>query len=723
MENAAVRYYEFGEFRLDVRRRILLKSGEQIALSSRICDLLLVLLQNEGKTLTHDDLLDSVWEGAFVEQSNLKKSISSLRHILGERPNESQFIKTVPRRGYAFVAPVTTVPEDPDQASREYTHEMPAEKDDPGINQAANIPLAKIQKKSRGAQVAIAGIAFGILAIAGWYAFSTRSVRFSIENVQVQRLTTDGNFYDSSVSPDGNYLVHTMREGKTVTLTLHQLATGRSSRLVSYSNVSFWAYQFTPDGNFVYFIVKNWGEPDKTGIYRIPFLGGEEKLIYASNGGGGLTFSPDGKQFAFQSTDNDGNPEILAIAADGTAVRRVIGFEPSTRLWSLKFSPDGKSLLFVIRRETAEQKNVYAVKSVSVADSKETIVIPEQDRVIHSALWMPDQASMILLVREPNAEIRQIWQYFPGSGEWSRVTNDDDSYTALNLLGDGTSIVATRESTSSSIWTAEGDPYNFRQVTGGLNQYGKTNWTGDGRLVYLSVENKAEIVSIMSDAGRNKHALTPGNEGMWLEPTISGDGRWIVYLSNQSGSQQLWRMSLDGSIRARLTSSGSPIFNGRLLSDGQTVIFQKYVKPTGWCLFKQVGDAEAKPITESQISAWDLAPDETRIATWFEDPVTKKWKVVIIDLITGQIIRTVDGLDQNILRWTRDGKGLAYVSVNEDISEIRILNLEQSVPAKTVATVQADNIFWFDWSRDGSKLVLVRGKRLADAVMISVKKG
>ncbi|HMS40365.1 MAG TPA: winged helix-turn-helix domain-containing protein, partial [Pyrinomonadaceae bacterium] len=81
METQNFRFYEFGEFRLDSRRRILLKNGEQIQLSARIFDLLLVFLQNEGEILGHEDLLDKVWEGTFVEQSNLKKSVSALRQI------------------------------------------------------------------------------------------------------------------------------------------------------------------------------------------------------------------------------------------------------------------------------------------------------------------------------------------------------------------------------------------------------------------------------------------------------------------------------------------------------------------------------------------------------------------------------------------------------------------------------------------------------------------
>src|SRR5687767_2555140 len=101
MEEKKIRYYEFGEFRLDAKRRILSKNGEPISLKGRNFDLLLVLLENDGLILDHEQLLDKVWGETFVEQSNLKKGISSLRQALGENANEGLYIKTIPRRGYS----------------------------------------------------------------------------------------------------------------------------------------------------------------------------------------------------------------------------------------------------------------------------------------------------------------------------------------------------------------------------------------------------------------------------------------------------------------------------------------------------------------------------------------------------------------------------------------------------------------------------------------------
>lgn len=110
MESTKICCYEFGEFKLDGRRRSLTKNGDKVPLPARNFDLLLFMVENGGRILEHDELLDKVWAGTFVEQATLKKGISALRQILVEKP-ENEFIKTIPRRGYSFVSPVRVIPE------------------------------------------------------------------------------------------------------------------------------------------------------------------------------------------------------------------------------------------------------------------------------------------------------------------------------------------------------------------------------------------------------------------------------------------------------------------------------------------------------------------------------------------------------------------------------------------------------------------------------------
>src|SRR6188474_3335822 len=96
--------YEFGRFRLKTAERILLREGELVPLTPKVFDILVTLVENRGHVVAKDDLMKRVWPSTYVEEGNLTQNISLLRKALGETAGGVQFIETVPRRGYRFVA-------------------------------------------------------------------------------------------------------------------------------------------------------------------------------------------------------------------------------------------------------------------------------------------------------------------------------------------------------------------------------------------------------------------------------------------------------------------------------------------------------------------------------------------------------------------------------------------------------------------------------------------
>ena len=103
---AACRAYRFGPFHLDVRERRLARGDEVIPLRLKVFDTLLVLVENAGRLVTKQEILDTVWPATAVEENNLNHNVSVLRKALGEKATGQQYIETVPRVGYRFVAPV-----------------------------------------------------------------------------------------------------------------------------------------------------------------------------------------------------------------------------------------------------------------------------------------------------------------------------------------------------------------------------------------------------------------------------------------------------------------------------------------------------------------------------------------------------------------------------------------------------------------------------------------
>lgn len=104
MSKPEKQFYEFGKFRVDVSERRLLRDGELIPLPPKAFEMLLALIQNSGHLLTRQQLLKTIWANTFVDENNLRQYVSLLRKTLNE--NGENFIETVPRSGYRFLAEV-----------------------------------------------------------------------------------------------------------------------------------------------------------------------------------------------------------------------------------------------------------------------------------------------------------------------------------------------------------------------------------------------------------------------------------------------------------------------------------------------------------------------------------------------------------------------------------------------------------------------------------------
>ncbi|MCA1577416.1 MAG: winged helix-turn-helix domain-containing protein [Acidobacteria bacterium] len=102
-------FYEFGEFRLEPARRKFYQGGTVVPLTPKVFDLLVVLLQNQGRVLEKSYLLKQVWPDVIVEEHSLTQAISVLRKIVGDKQPNHNYIKTVPGRGYQFISQVKEV--------------------------------------------------------------------------------------------------------------------------------------------------------------------------------------------------------------------------------------------------------------------------------------------------------------------------------------------------------------------------------------------------------------------------------------------------------------------------------------------------------------------------------------------------------------------------------------------------------------------------------------
>jgi DNA-binding winged helix-turn-helix (wHTH) protein/TolB-like protein/Tfp pilus assembly protein PilF len=183
------RSYEFGRFRLNTAERVLLREGELVSLTPKVFDILVTLVENSGHVVSKEELMKRVWPDTFVEEGNLTQNISLLRKALGETPGGAQFIETVPRRGYRFVA----------ETSEPSNHVPVVPAEIPALEVPAVVVAAPTRNRRTPAFVLAAGLV--IASIIGVMYFTSKAGSTSpISSIAVLP------FVDESADPDASYI-------------------------------------------------------------------------------------------------------------------------------------------------------------------------------------------------------------------------------------------------------------------------------------------------------------------------------------------------------------------------------------------------------------------------------------------------------------------------------------------------------------------------------------
>ena len=161
--------YEFGPFRLLPAERMFLRDGAPVSLTDKTFDTLLVLVRRHGQLVDRSELIRTVWADSFVEEGNLTVVICTLRKVLGDENGKRDYIQTVARHGYRFIAEVRDIfPEA--IANREA---LPREKAEVVVLPASS-PFSelKLMSRSRGFRNAAAAVAILLLSLAAWTGYN-----------------------------------------------------------------------------------------------------------------------------------------------------------------------------------------------------------------------------------------------------------------------------------------------------------------------------------------------------------------------------------------------------------------------------------------------------------------------------------------------------------------------------------------------------------------------
>lgn len=535
----------------------------------------------------------------------------------------------------------------------------------------------------------------------------------TFERMRLTKITNTANAERGlvAVSPDGKWVAYVVQNDDQRALWVRQAAVSGGVQIVPPAKADFQGLTFSRDGNYIYYSVS--GRSGLTEINMISVLGGETRRII-EDGGGPVSFSPDGKRFAFIR----GEKTLFIADADGSNMRTVTEVQGGMGWWLPTWSPNGTSIICAV----FSPRDTYVhLVDVSVDDGTQKELSQTRWLRINGIAWLPDGRGFLFIGRDLETKLSQIWKMTYPDGQLSRVTNDLSSYQGLSLTADASAAVSVQENRIANIWTApEKNPEVLQKITSevsrdeGLSGIG---WSPDGRIVYTTRITGSQDIWIVDRDGGNNRQLT-FNSGANFWPVVSPDGKYIVFVSDRSGVYDLWRMSIDGSGAVRLTEGppmeGLPDITG----DGKSIIYQltdSNNKTTIW----KIGINGGNPVqlTTIESSRPTISPDNKYIACQYgesDDPSAVN--AAIIPIAGGEPIKKLN-IPSTMFRWAPDGRSLIYTFSDAKGFHLRKQPLDGSI-FKNLADFQQDRIFRFDISRFGGGIVFARGSEPSDVVMI-----
>jgi Tol biopolymer transport system component/DNA-binding winged helix-turn-helix (wHTH) protein len=769
MNHHQSRFYEFGEFRLDAHKRLLLKNGELVHLTHKVFEVLLVLIQNSGRVLEKDELMNQVWEGTIVEEANLKNSISTLRKALGDERGASHYIQTLPKRGYKFIAPVIALPdedetylvekhttteividtfsENPDirlinenqqrlesdfrelpeglsvgaDGLRDSTTEL-VSSEIAGSQRTPQLLTGKVSFINRMRRpLVVTGLIVVLMVIAAvsigmyrWIISSKVGPSVSFEKMKVTRLTNVGN-YMAVISPDGKYIAYIMYGTPTGGLWVRQTATDSAVKLLP--SVTCWGLAFSRDSNYVYYNFAD--EKYREGaLYKISVLGGPPKLVLERLGGG-VSLSPDGRRMVFKRMNKEvGKMELITANTDGSDERIILRANSRYLIHLFDWSPDGKRIAFSWVNNAVDGQSIWQMVEIPAEGGDVKPITSPQKEAILALTWLPDGSGFIITATDRDTELPQLWHLSYPGGQATRITNDSNFYLGATITADGETILTQQTTGSSNLWIADTEDFNhLRKITADGAGYDDLTWTPDGRILHSEGDNGKSNLWLMNTDGTGHRRLTDGpGRDRW--PAMSSDGGFIVYVSRRSGQRQIWRMDSDGRNAKQLTDVPEGADHPRITPDNQFVLYRTERPTHGWTLIRIPADGGESVMLADKAGEFAISPDSKMVAYESFDEQKKRYVIVVKSIDGGEPIKVLDYPDfpvYQIEQWVKDG----LLCIGNHSFQIILIPVDGHPPRQLTDFKTGERIFSFAQSADGRQMALSLGTSTTETLKIT----
>jgi Tol biopolymer transport system component/predicted Ser/Thr protein kinase len=581
---------------------------------------------------------------------------------------------------------------------------------------AARQPKAGLGMIAAVAVLLVAAASFGVYSLL----FANRREPF--QSIRITKISGTHNARIGAMSPDGNYLAYILNNEGNESLWLRHLASESNVQIAPPQHVQFDALRFSPDGSHIYYTHT---EPvsgpasREYDLYRIPVLGGSPQLL-VKDVDTNPSFSPDGQRMIFVR-DNDPEPGkyfLMMTNADGTDERTIASGPNSKGLFSVSWSPDGKTIGGILIEQS--QASLSTFVSIDPTTGNQKIISRPPYSLVTGLSWLPSGRAVAATFTglDTNFLRQQIALLSYPEGKFRPITADTNDYATLSVSTDGHSIATVMRQSLRDVYVSSGqkpDYSDVRQLTSG-DSIQDVSWTADGKLLI----DQSPVIRFLKADGGLSGEITPEKDSAAMTPHGCSDGQVVFIRGNvKAMSLTVWRSNADGTGLHQITQSGNDQFP-ICSPDGKSVFYVDLTTTAYMKVSVDGGSPErfSKAYAETQ-AGYDIAPDAKTAVLGTYDFKAQRPNFSLVALDTGEILRTFeyDPRHNGQIRFSPDGKGLVYPIREKGVDNLWLQPLDGSA-GRQLTNFTALKIYSYQWSFDGKSLALVRGEAPSDLVLI-----
>ena len=536
-------------------------------------------------------------------------------------------------------------------------------------------------------------------------------------SMKMTRLTTRGDVAAAAVSADGRFVAYTVNDENQGGIWLSQPTANTELRMRGPEPVSYRSLQFSPDGNFLYYLRPDADSPAT--LYRLPILGGEARPVYPG-AGDDVALAPDGRQIAFLRIDPvRGQATVTVAGLDGSAARtiavrrRPAYFAPHGIAWS----PDSRWIACFGGDSSFYTPEAFRIVTIEAASGRQRVLTPKAWESYGSISWPADGRGLIVSASDEFEDGFQIWRVADPSGETRRVTNDLGNYQSVGCTRDARTIVAVDAQKPARIWVAPlSDPDRAAPASApDIRGAGNVAWDAHGDILYTASHGGARTIWRASSGGGSARELT-GSPGFKDEVAATPDGRYVLY----SSGGKIWRVDTDGSHPRQITHGALDV-HPSASPDSRSVVYGSFPvwspaiggKPEVWRV--SIDGGAAAPLVEHASSMPQVSPDGNSIAYLRDNPGAPPDGIAIGPFAGGKPWRVFD-IPLQVVQWAPDGRSLIFQKSEHGVGNLWRQPVSGGAPTQ-LTHFTTDEIFNFAVRRDG-RLAILRGHSLNDVVSI-----